>query len=155
MNRLRDPVTGLWNEDFFHASTRVRLAVARRELRPLTVVLIAFGTPAGVVATDDHAARTAAYAFLRTIRDSDQACRLEAGRFGVLLEATDQRGAVLCVDRIRGLLGEDGHRLVVWAGVACYPTHSLDADDLVYAATNALADAMRWDTSRVETAVPQ
>jgi diguanylate cyclase (GGDEF)-like protein len=150
-NRLRDPVTGLWDESFFHASVRSRLGVARRELKPFSIVLVAVGRDAGSIDLGDDTARRAAYAFLRSMRESDQACRLESGRFGLLLESTDDRGAVRTVERIRAVLGDDG--TTVWAGVAAYPTHALDAADLLLGAESALADALRWSESRTEVAL--
>ena len=150
-SRLRDTVTGLWDESFFHASVRSRLGVARRELKPFSVVLIAIGREAGHVDLSDETARRAAYSFLRSIRESDQACRLPAGRFGLLLESTEERGAVRTVERIRVVLGEDGS--TIWAGVASYPVHALDAPGLMTAAEAALADAVRWSESRTEIAL--
>ena len=152
-NRLRDPVTGLWDDAFFHASVRTRLAVARRELRPMAIVLLGLGDADGTLDPADATAREAAYAFLRTLRECDQASRLDDGAFGIVLEATDERGAVLCVDRLRALLADGGNRHVVWAGIAAYPTHSLDAGNLVLASRVALCDARRWATSRIEVAV--
>jgi GGDEF domain-containing protein len=149
-NRLRDPVTGLWDDAFFHASIRARLGVARRELKPFSVAFLAVGTGTGAVDSSNEIARRVAYAMLRALRESDQACRLPAGRYGLLLESTDDRGAVRSVERIAGILGEQNK---VWAGIAAYPTHALDSAELLLNAEAALVDAMRWSSSRTEVAL--
>ncbi|MCU1500373.1 MAG: diguanylate cyclase protein [Acidimicrobiales bacterium] len=149
-NRLRDPVTGLWDDAFFHASVRARLGVARRELKPFSVAFLCVGDGAGVVDVSDETARRVAYALLRALRESDQACRLPAGRFGVLLESTDDRGSVRSVERVSAILGDLHH---LWAGIAAYPTHALDGADLLLSAEAALVDAKRWNTSRTEVAL--
>jgi diguanylate cyclase (GGDEF)-like protein len=152
-NRLRDPETGLYNEVFFTASVPSRLASAKRALRPLSIVLLAVGGPQpGEVDDGAITGREVAYGLLRTLRESDLACRLEQGRFGLLLDETAADGAVLTVDRFRALLDEQGARHHLWAGVATYPTHALDSTSLLLAADAALRDAMAWRQSRIELA---
>ena len=97
--------------------------------------------------------REVAYGLLRTLRESDLACRLDNGRFGLLLDETAADGAVLTVDRFRSLLDEQGTRHHLWAGVSTYPTHALDSTSLLLAADAALKDAMAWRQSRIELAV--
>lgn len=152
-DRLRDPVTGLWVDAFFHASMVTRVAVARRALRPLGVALLGLGAEDGTLERSDATAREVAYACLRTLRECDQAFRLDDGTFALLLDDTDDRGTVLCSDRLRELLEHSTGQHVLWAGVASYPAHSLDAGRLIEAAQAALADARRWATSRIEVAI--
>ncbi|MCZ7627987.1 MAG: GGDEF domain-containing protein [Microthrixaceae bacterium] len=71
--------------------------------------------------------RVVADAISETVRDSDIACRLGDGTFGVILEDTPENGAVWTVERIRrNLVSSSGHH-TLWAGVACYPAHAFDA----------------------------
>jgi diguanylate cyclase (GGDEF)-like protein len=151
---LRDPETGLYNEPFFTASVPSRLASAKRALRPLSIVLLAVGGPQpGEVDTGPATGREVAYGLLRTLRESDLACRLDQGRFGLLLDETAAEGAVLAIARFRALIDEQRTKRHVWAGVSTYPTHALDSTSLLVAADDALRDAMAWRQSRIELAL--
>lgn len=153
-NGLRDPETGLYNDVFFTASVPSRLASAKRALRPLSIVLLAMGGPEpGQVDGGARTGREVAYGLLRTLRESDLACRLEHGHFGLLLDETAADGAILTVDRFRALLDEQGASLHLWAGISTYPTHALDSTSLLLAADAALRDAMAWRQSRIELAI--
>jgi PleD family two-component response regulator len=141
---LRDDASGLLNEAFFRAALPGRLASARRTLKPLSLV---------VLAVDDETATTpVAHGLLDTLRESDTACRLDDGRFTLLLEDTAENGAVWTVERLRRLLESQGLDVPLWAGVAAYPAHALEAGELLERAEQALVDASAWDTSRIEVA---
>jgi len=45
--------------------------------------------------------------------------------------------------------------VIVWAGIASYPAHALEAPALVALAETALADATQWQQSRIEVALPE
>jgi len=145
-SNLRDPESGLLNEAYFKASLPNRVATARRVLRPISVVLARLALP-------EHA-RQLAYSLLDTLRESDTACRLDNGTFALILEDTPENGAVWTIERVRRLLGDQGTDVVLWAGVASYPAHALEAHDLFDLADRALLDAMDWDQSRIEVALP-
>jgi GGDEF domain-containing protein len=61
---------------------------------------------------------------------------------GVLCD-TAEDGAVVVADRVRSSLRTSavGDTLTVSAGIACYPTHALDAAELVARAGRALEDS--------------
>jgi hypothetical protein len=59
------------------------------------------------------------------------------------------------MERLRRLLGDQGTDVLLWAGVAAYPAHALEAPALVTLATQALHDAMQWQQSRIEVALPE
>ena len=102
----------LLDQRYFDAALPNRVAVARRILRPLALVLLeADGEAAPVV--------------LETLRESDTACRLDDGSIALLLEDTPDDGAVQKVERLRELLPG------VRAGHASYPADALDAADLL------------------------
>lgn len=152
-HRSRDLETGLYNEQFFAGSVATRLAAAKRSLSPMSIVLVAIGGPsAGHVDASLIAAREVAYGLVRALREADLACRLDLGRFGLLLEETAVEGAAITVDRLRALLGARGGRRHLWAGIATYPTHGLDSVSLLTAADAALVDAMTHHESRIEIA---
>jgi pyruvate/2-oxoglutarate dehydrogenase complex dihydrolipoamide acyltransferase (E2) component len=136
----------LQDESYLLAAMPQRVAMARRALRPLSLVL-------------GKAALPAAEEFVlgmmpMLLREADTACRLGDGGFGLLLEDTPESGAVWAVERVRRLAAEQGIDVILWAGVATYPAHALSADDLLDAARRALAAARQWPASRTEVATP-
>lgn len=143
---LRDDDSGLLNEAYFRAALPNRVATARRVLRPISIAVI--------VVDLDEATPAVAFALLDTLRESDTACRLADGRFALLLEDTPEDGAVWTVERVRRLLGEQHSTAMLWAGVASYPAHALEAADLLDLAEQALVAARQWDASRIEVAQP-
>jgi diguanylate cyclase (GGDEF)-like protein len=144
---LHDTETGLLNEAYFRAALPNRVATARRVLRPISVVL-------SRVEKDGHT-RQVAFALLDTLRESDTACRMRDGSFALILEDTPENGAVWTMERLRRLLHEQGTEATMWAGVASYPAHALEAADLLALAGRALQDAMQWQQSRIEVALPE
>jgi PleD family two-component response regulator len=142
---LHEPESGLLNEEYFHAALPNRVATARRVLRPISVVLCRID--------GEGLARRVALALLETLRESDTACRLDDGTFALILEDTPENGAVWTMERLRRLLGDQGSDVLLWAGVAAYPAHALEAPTLVELAQQALADAMQWAQSRIEVAI--
>jgi diguanylate cyclase (GGDEF)-like protein len=145
---LHDEESGLLNEAYFRAALPNRVATARRVLRPISIVIVRLD--------DGAAARQVAMALIETLRESDSACRLDDGAFALILEDTPENGAVWSMERLRRLLAERGTPVLLWAGVAAYPAHALEAVDLLSLAEQALADALQWTgQSRIEVALPE
>jgi diguanylate cyclase (GGDEF)-like protein len=146
---LTDAVTGLPGEQFFAVTLNSRVAAARRHLRPVAVVLLE------VVESDGEASDPVLITshLSRTVREADIACRLEeAGCFAMVLEDTPENGAVWTVERFRRSLAASGGSRVVRAGIACYPAHAFDADELLERASGALVSARQWRQDRIEVA---
>ncbi|MBA2281237.1 MAG: diguanylate cyclase [Acidimicrobiia bacterium] len=149
---LVDAETGLFGERYFDVTLASRVAAARRHLRPVAVVLvdvvsgIRTGEPEVVdpVLVADHVRAT--------LREADTACRLDDGRFALLLEDTPENGAVWTVERLRRALAATRSDLTLWAGVACYPAHAFHADELHDRAVAALVAAKQWRQDRIEVA---
>ncbi len=115
---LTDAETGLFNEQFFRVTLETRVSAARRHLRPVAVVvlLVARGVREGATSPTEPAVVTEGVR--ATLRDADTACRLDDGRFALILEDTPENGAVWTVERIRrALAGNDGGH-TLWAGIA-------------------------------------
>lgn len=152
---LTDPVTGLFSEDYLMVALEGRLASARRHLRPvaLAVLQVCQGLPdSGSLAAAPDVVATA---ITDTVRDSDIACRLGDGTFGVILEDTPENGAVWTVERIRrNLVSTNGHH-TLWAGVACYPAHGFDVTELMTQVRVALEAAKQWNQDRIEVAIAE
>jgi PleD family two-component response regulator len=144
---LHDSDSGLLNEAYFRAALPNRVATARRVLRPISLVLTRL--------REGQHARQVALGLLDTLRESDTACRLDDGGFALILEDTPENGAVWTMERLRRLLIDQGTDLVIWAGVASYPAHALETPELLTLAEAALRDAMKWEQSRIEVALPE
>lgn len=154
-NALTDQVTGLFSEEYLQVALESRLASARRHLRPVAVALLE--VTAGLPGESSRPAdpSVVADAIRNTVRDSDIACRLGDGTFGVILEDTPENGAVWTVERVRrNLVSTSGHH-TLWAGVACYPAHAFDGDDLMEQVRVALTAAREWNQDRIEVAVAE
>ena len=89
----------------------------------------------------------------QTLRESDTTCRIGPASFGVILEDTSEAGGVWAAERLRTALVRKGDSLLrLSAGVAAYPTHALEAHEVLARATRALEAARASGSSRVEVA---
>jgi diguanylate cyclase (GGDEF)-like protein len=148
---VRDPDTGLLGEHYFELALEHRIATARRQLQPVALLLLSLEVDGR--ARHEQAVTTFADILRATLRESDTVCRLGFNEFGVVLEDTSEAGGVWAAERLRTALvrqGEPGVRLA--AGVAAYPTHALDADEVMARAARALDSARASGSSRVEVA---
>jgi GGDEF domain-containing protein len=152
---LTDPATGLFNEHFFRVTLETRVAAARRHLRPVAVALldVAHGVKEGAPAQLEP--ELVADGVRHTLRDADVACRLDDGRFALILEDTPENGAVWTLERIRRRLAGNHPSQTLWAGVACYPAHAFDAWELYGRADKALVAAREWHQDRIEVATSE
>ncbi len=153
---VRDTETGLLGEHYFELALEHRIATARRQLQPVALLLLSLDGPNGAHPSDDrHQRAVSAFAEIlrNTLRESDTACRLSASSFAVILEDTSEAGGVWAAERLRtGLVREGVSSVRLAAGVAAYPTHALEADEVLSRASNALESARRSGSSRVEVA---
>jgi GGDEF domain-containing protein len=149
---LTDGATGLFNEQFFRVTLDTRVSAARRHLRPVAVVLVqvSHGVREGAESPVDP--DFVAEGVRATLRDADTACRLDDGRFALILEDTPENGAVWTVERVRRALALERPGQTLWAGIACYPAHAFDAWDLFDRAARALEAAREWHQDRIEVA---
>jgi diguanylate cyclase (GGDEF)-like protein len=147
-----DSETGLADERYFDRALDGRVAAARRNLWPITVVLVEVGLPHRLgepSAPPPEAIAAFAALMRRTLREADLACRIGPTRFALLLEDTSDEGGVWAAERIQISLAKAQEALPgralptrMVAGVASYPNHALRADELLGAARSALARAM-------------
>ena len=129
--RVTDEATGLFNAAFFAVTLDKRVSAARRGLRPLTLALLEPLTGLGGDAPTARVDQDVADVLIATLRDSDIACRLEDGLVALILEDTPENGAVWTVERVRRRLADRGDDIGLHAGVACYPAHAFDAEQLL------------------------
>ncbi len=153
--KVFDEATGLLDERFFAATVHQRVAAARRQLQPVSVVLIELdGLDRANAQAREQALTVLGDIVRRTLRECDIACRLGDLLAGVVLEDTAESGAVWAAERLRGSLHGSlvGESLTVSAGIACYPSHALGAPELVAMAGQALASARSRGRDNVEVA---
>ncbi len=153
---VTDPVTGVHNARFFDLSVSSRILSARRQLRPVAVVVLEVvegaeseAGPEGAPADPVPVART----IQRVLRECDTVCRLDGCRFGLVLEDTNPDGAIWAVERLRRVLIAERPHQTHRAGVACYPAHAFEAGELLGKATEALESARDWPQDRIEVAL--
>lgn len=152
IDALTDNATGLFSEGYFTVALEARISAARRNLKPVAVVLIEVieGLESGLPHPADPAHVTES--INTTIRQADTACRLLDGSYALVLEDTTENGAIWTVERIRRTMVETAPGLTMWAGVACYPAHGLSTDEILDQADHALDMAREWRQDRIEIA---
>jgi two-component system cell cycle response regulator len=149
---LHDDATGLFSERYFRVAVDARIASARRHLRPVAVALLDLVLDARSEDPRQAPAEHVADAIDATLREADTACRLEDGRFALVLEDTPESGAIWTVERIRRAIAKTNPDITMWAGIACYPAHAFDAAAVVERANRALISARDWHQDRIEVA---
>lgn len=150
-----DPVTGLVDRAFFRVTLSQRVASARRHLQPLSLVVFELdGFERARPERRDQALRLLGSALRRTLRESDTACRYGDAAVAALLEDTPESGAASAAERVRKAvtMSPTGRSFTLSAGIACYPSHALDAHDLLRRSVQALAAARAAGQDRVEIA---
>jgi GGDEF domain-containing protein len=76
-------------------------------------------------------ARTVADLLTATVREADGTFRLDDGGFAVLLDDTDDMGALLVTKRFGDSVEAMAPGAVVRAGVACYPAHGMTGREVL------------------------
>jgi two-component system cell cycle response regulator len=163
---LIDPVTGLYSEQYLLVALDARIAAARRRLRPISVAMLDIvadvGNRADVGGGADVGNRAAALtpadatavadAIHATLREADTASRFANGRYVLMLEDTGETGAIWTVERLRSALAAEVPGTTIRAGIACYPAHAFDFDEILHQAEVALGLAREWRQDRIEVA---
>lgn len=155
--QLVDPVSGLLDQQFFKVIVQQRVAAARRQLQPVSVVIFELdGIGQAEAETQSQALGVLGAVVRRTLRECDAACRIGDTMAAAVLEDTAEAGAVWAAERVRGTLHGSpvGDSLTISAGIACYPSHALNAPELVDQAGRALESARARGRDHVEIAQP-
>jgi diguanylate cyclase (GGDEF)-like protein len=152
---LTDPLTGLGNHRHFHESLRRSLADAKALGVPLALCLVdvdnfklvndVYGHPVGDHVLSQVAAR---------LRQSGESFRLGGDEFALILPgrgADDAKAiAQALVDRIAAATYEQGTHMSVSAGVAVFPTQTVERGELLRLADTALYWAKEHGKNRVQ-----
>lgn len=150
-----DPISGLLSQRYFTPTLERRVALARRQLRPLSLLLIMVdGFESASSEACDHAMNVVGSVLRQTLRDSDTICRVGSAEAALMLEDTPEAGAVWCAERIRNAMHSTpgGDTITLSVGVASYPSHALNARELLLRAKRALSWAQSQGRDRVEVA---
>lgn len=122
------------DEAYFLRALQDRVSLARRRLEPVALALLALegaGRPQ---------ARELSINLRDTVRESDLVCLLGSDEVAIVFDGVAASGGLQAVERVWNALGDSGQDPAkVRAGVACYPTHALDASDLFSRASHALS----------------
>jgi diguanylate cyclase (GGDEF)-like protein len=153
-----DPVSGLLRQRHLPVLLQQVVAAARRKVQPVSVVFWELDGLVGAERSTSEQALTALGAVAwRTLRESDAVFRLGDTVAVAVLVDTAEPGARMVADRVREALRSSpvGDSLTVSAGIACYPTHALDAAELVARAGRALELARREGHHRDHIAIAE
>jgi diguanylate cyclase (GGDEF)-like protein len=152
---LRDPVTGLYQRGQFDDQLRREVDLSAREHREFALVSIALdplGDPAGAVSAGARARVLEALGRLlrSNTRAMDASCRVDDGRFAVLLSGV---GLATAHSRMEGLRRQCATQIVVHEGrdvgftvsmgVASFPHTAQTQEELGHASDQALAEAQK------------
>ena len=150
-----DHLTMIANRRSFTASLERELARSVRSGEPVSLVMLdlddfklvndVHGHPAG-----DEALRNVAAALSIACRDLDTLARYGGEEFTVILPDCDEQGCLAIAERLRAAVAAaPGARpLTASAGVATFPAHAADGEQLLEAADAALLQAKRAGRNR-------
>lgn len=157
----RDDESGLLSASFFPVYLEQRITSARRTLRPVSLVVFELDgldrNDSGAKSDRDFYITAVGDVVKRTLRESDCAFRIDDNIFAAVMDDTTESGAVWAAERVRGVLhtGALAGRVTVSAGVACYPSHVLEPEELIASANKALGIAKSRGVDQVEIAAEQ
>ena len=159
---IRDPLTGLFNRRYLEESLVREVNRAARKDRNVAVVMLdldlyknfndTFGHQAG-----DMLLQEVAGVLKSRVRSGDLVCRFGGEEFALILSEVDAQGAGRCVDVIRQeikhlplqLRGQALRSVTISAGIATFPDHGRNPEDLIRAADAALYQAKRAGRDRM------
>lgn len=162
---IHDPLTGLFNRRFMEAALERELHRAKRRSATLAVLMLdvdhfkllndSFGHDAGDAVLSEVAA-----CLKQSVRTEDVICRYGGEEFVVILPETDENLAMERANRIRGAInslnvqfkGQAVRKISVSSGLAMYPYHADNSDDLIRLADAALYEAKHAGRNQVQLA---
>lgn len=144
---LKDPLTGLLNHRAFQERLGEELARARRDGHPVSVVALDIDDFKSINddfghATGDEALRLVARAMSAELRPGDVCGRVGGDEFTIGIVRTGAETAEVIVDRIRSAVRAaseiTGHRIALSAGIAEFPGHAQEQEELLHLADGAM-----------------
>ena len=159
---IRDPLTGLYNRRYLEESLNREIQRASRAGRNVSLVMLdldhfkhfndTFGHQAG-----DALLKEVGSSIKARVRAGDLACRYGGEEFSIIIAEVDVDGAYKCVESIRDVIkhlslhyrGQTLGAITVSAGIASFPAHGNNPDDLIHAADKALYKAKKEGRDRI------
>lgn len=160
---IRDGLTGLYNHRFCQERLELEVSMAKRLLHPLSIIFFDIdhfknyndvnGHPAG-----DMLLRSISSLLKKTFRSTDILCRYGGEEFCIILTHTPLQGAAIKAERLRKLIEETtfpnqdkqpNGNLTISIGVSEMPTHSINSNELIKIADNALYKVKETTRNRV------
>jgi diguanylate cyclase (GGDEF)-like protein/PAS domain S-box-containing protein len=162
---IRDPLTGLFNRRYLEESLLRELRRAERKRRTVALVMLdldhfkAFNDTFGHQAGDMLMGELGGV-FKARVRAGDVACRYGGEEFALILAETDAKGAHACVETIREDIehlhlhyrGQALGSVTISAGIAVFPEHADNPEDLIHAGDLALYRAKAEGRDRIVVA---
>lgn len=161
---LRDPASGLYSRAHFEDQLRREVDLSTREHREFALVLMALDPPNERVqalgsAGQARVLETVGQLLRSGTRAMDASCRLQEGRFAVLLSGVGLATAHARMEGLRRkcatqIVMHEGQELgfTVAMGVASFPHTAHTQEELVTACESALAEAQRRGGNHVTLA---
>lgn len=155
----RDGLTSVFNRRYFESQILQEISRAERYEGTLSVLMLdldgfkklndEFGHLLG-----DEVLRRVSAIFSENLRKSDILCRYGGDEFAVLLPSTAGQNATKVAEKLRAAVASCEfpgvpRPVTLTIGVAAYPLHGRDRDDLIKAADNALYAAKQAGRNRV------
>ena len=147
---ITDPLTELFNHRHFHDTARTEVARAARSLKPLSLAVLDIDEFDAVNAEFGHAfgdrvLRSASKALSDNVRTGDLVFRTGGDGFAVLMPETDAVAAFGICARLQDRLSAAGQgvRISASCGIAVFPDHAEDSENLIREADGALYWAQR------------
>ena len=161
---LLDTLTDLYNSRTFTKEIKDELKRAKRYKRPVALCMVAIDGFKDIIKsygalTSDAVIKVVAEVLKGAIRDVDIPARYSAEEFALIFPETNASGAAIVAERIRQRVANQSithnwHNLKVTAsvGLAAFPAHAREYDELVDKGIRALELAMQKGGDRVSTA---
>lgn len=143
---VSDPLTGLYNHRRFQEMLGAGLESAERYGEPISLLILDLDDFSRINSTGGHAAGDRALERVAerveaAVRDRDVVCRIGGDEIGVVLPDADGAEAMAVATRvlseIRRVSAPDGRPLTASGGIASFPRHARERDELVRRADGA------------------
>ena len=160
---VTDSLTGLYNRRYFEEYTKKEALRALRQNQKFSVIGLdldhlkqindKFGHSYG-----DIAIKTVADVLKNNARSIDVAARMGGEEFNIILPGVDHEGAMIAAERIRKAIEsqhiEKLNHITASIGVATFPDHTDDIDELMEITDQAMYLSKRNGRNKVTLAVP-
>jgi len=158
---LLDTLTELYNSRTFLKEIKEELKRAKRYKRPVALCMVTVDNFKDIsrqygALTSDAVLKVLGTVLQGAVRDVDIPARYSAEEFAIIFPETNSSGAQIVAERIRQRIGSQAithnwHNLKVTAsvGLAAFPAHAREHDELVARSIQALEMAMQRGGDRV------